>query len=99
MLQIKPRLDCCIHSNSLRRAVAVMRRRKWLTKSKLRRCENRDIRANNPERRRHQRPQGRKEKEEERERGGKKGEGNEERGCKGEREGRKGKWHEGLKEV
>jgi len=66
MLQIKPRLDCCIHSNSLRRAVAVMRRRKWLIKSKLRRCESRDIRANNPERRRRQRPQGRKGKEEER---------------------------------
>ena len=67
-LQIKLRLSCCIHSNPLRPAVAVlMRRRKCPIKSmppKLSRFANRDIRANNRERRRRQCPQKRKWKEE-----------------------------------
>ena len=43
-LHVKQRLNCCIHSNSLRRAVAVMRRIKCPIKSTLRHVANRDIR-------------------------------------------------------
>ena len=48
------RLNCCVHSSSMRRAVAVMRRRKCPINSTLRRSANRDICANNRERRRRQ---------------------------------------------
>ena len=58
-LQIKLRLDCRIHSNSLHRAVA-MHRRKCPMKSMLCRFANHDIRANNRERYRCQSPQERK---------------------------------------